>query len=318
MGPAISARVVTRLMVSQTLGRADETRDAWTSSIPTGIAPARSRKQDYSVTAHLLVSNCRAVRYKVIIEYQLVYTLNSLSINQNATIDNACLSDGAVLGRWGMCKRAENRDILPYRCARFGLGFAPIPMSRKKFKKYYAVSSEQSEGGVPSEANIGADTTGEGADLRWRMLDEYASSHPGQPVSGYVRKLFPELANKDRAPGLPDKAPLLWASGRIGSEDPVSFIRRVYAPWLGHGLTRAHIRRFDPQLYSNFHRWVGVHGTPDDFHLPTLKQQNDEILARFEEAAAKGSLQPDGAVPGARELRRMLSLMRNRTGHRVR
>lgn len=59
----------------------------------------------------------------------------------------------------------------------------------------------------------------------------------------------------------------LW-SNRLGrKENPVAFIRRVYAQWIGRGLTRAHIRAVDRPLYRALGVWLHRH--PDE-ELPDV------------------------------------------------
>lgn len=61
---------------------------------------------------------------------------------------------------------------------------------------------------------------------------------------------------------LPDTAPELWEN-RIGrKENPVTFTKRVYAPWLGKGLQRSHLLTLDKTLYSALGVWLHRH--PED------------------------------------------------------
>lgn len=62
-----------------------------------------------------------------------------------------------------------------------------------------------------------------------------------------------------RGPELPDKAPELWSERRGTKDNPVTFIRRVYAPWLGRGLRRSHLHSLDRALYTALGVWLHRH-----------------------------------------------------------
>ena len=100
--------------------------------------------------------------------------------------------------------------------------------------------------------------------LRFLLKEYQASDDPG-----------------DSAVSLPDAAPELW-SGREGrKENPVAFIQRVYAPWLGRGLNRAHIRNLDLPLYRALSVWVHRHPEQEMSELPSISQSIDEKIARL-------------------------------------
>lgn len=71
-----------------------------------------------------------------------------------------------------------------------------------------------------------------------------------------------------------------WLVHRIGEDTPVSFIQRVYARWLGSGLSKSHIREVDPQLYRAFYNWAARHELPDGFSLPTQREVSDAVVAQ--------------------------------------
>lgn len=71
-------------------------------------------------------------------------------------------------------------------------------------------------------------------------------------------------AEKIESVALPDQAPELWASRKGRKENPIAFIRRVYARWLGHGLKRGDIRTLDQPLYQALAVWMHRHPF-DDF-----------------------------------------------------
>jgi len=83
---------------------------------------------------------------------------------------------------------------------------------------------------------------------------------------------------------LPQHAPELYA-GLRSAENPPEFVKRVYRPWLGQGLTRAHIRELDPGLYRAIDNWSRKPGNdwPADVDLPTLKEQNSRLLKEITE-----------------------------------
>lgn len=78
---------------------------------------------------------------------------------------------------------------------------------------------------------------------------------------------------------LPAEAPSKWLDRADKAEDAVSFVRRVYAPWLGKGVSRPDIRRLDKSLYHALSNWVTKNGPlPSDVHLPTKKELYDTRL----------------------------------------
>lgn len=150
-------------------------------------------------------------------------------------------------------------------------------------------------------------------EIRLQQLEDYAQNHSGPEVAALVRTLFPELA-QEVAPSfsasatlpLPDQAPATWKADKQPGETPPDFIRRVYAPWLGHGLTRADIKRFDEPLYRSLYKWLSNprNEMPDDLDLPTLPQQNDRFVANLDTPAHEA----------IREGRRLEGVLRRRVG----
>lgn len=124
-----------------------------------------------------------------------------------------------------------------------------------------------------------------------------------------LERLSQAQAQSASALKLPSEAPALWKSDKQPSETPPDFIRRVYAPWLGHGLTRADIKHLDEPLYRSLYKWLSnsQNEMPDDLDLPTLSQQNDRTLARLEAGEAVGEFT-------MREMGRVRSAMQRRTG----
>ncbi len=107
-------------------------------------------------------------------------------------------------------------------------------------------------------------------------------TRPARLSSSQTAALLRELAatyeDREQAPPLPEKAPELWSEREGRNENPVAFIRRVYAPWLGRGLIRPHVKALDPALYNAFNVWC--HRNPDDTlpELLTLSARIDEMV----------------------------------------
>lgn len=82
-------------------------------------------------------------------------------------------------------------------------------------------------------------------------------------------------------PILPQEAPEKWS--KQTTEKAPDFIRRVYAPWIGNGLTQPLIRRLDPALYKALYSWLRSNDLPDDLPLPkqseVMAKRNAEIHA---------------------------------------
>lgn len=97
-------------------------------------------------------------------------------------------------------------------------------------------------------------------------------------IAGLLRELAATYEDAEQPPPLPDKAPELWSEREGRSENPVAFIRRVYAPWLGRGLIRPHVKALDPALYNAFNVWC--HRNPDEAlpELLTLSARIDEMV----------------------------------------
>lgn len=149
---------------------------------------------------------------------------------------------------------------------------------------------------------------------RLERLAHYSRYHDDDEVRKLAAILIPEWGlemappiGKPTQPALPDTAPALWKSDKQSGETPPDFIQRVYAPWLGHGLTRAHIKQLDEPLYRSLYKWLSNprNEMPEDLDLPTLAQQNDRTLARLEAGEAVGEFT-------MREMGRIRSAMQRR------
>lgn len=82
-------------------------------------------------------------------------------------------------------------------------------------------------------------------------------------------------------PVAPDRAPELYCRRTDRDETPVDFIRRVYADWLGHGLTTADVARLDRKLGLSMRVYFTTRGKPRDLDLPTVKERTDRMIAEM-------------------------------------
>ena len=113
---------------------------------------------------------------------------------------------------------------------------------------------------------------------RAERLIVYANDHGEDGLEEFVRLLFPEWflprpadsAATGATLELPSAAPETY-QGLAGPETPPEFVQRVYGPWLGHGLTRAHIRKLDWTHYQAIMNWLSrpQNSWPADVDIPT-------------------------------------------------
>jgi hypothetical protein len=101
-------------------------------------------------------------------------------------------------------------------------------------------------------------------------LLRYALQEIGFPDASVSLKAA--QSSDDAGLKLPDIAPELYSARPDQSEKPIQFIKRVYAPWLGQGLSQAHINRLDKQLYTALHNWLRHNELPADLDLPTKQE----------------------------------------------
>jgi hypothetical protein len=109
---------------------------------------------------------------------------------------------------------------------------------------------------------------------------------------------------------LPKRAPEYWLKRESPSENPVAFIQRAYRPWLGRGLTRAHLRQLDSSLYEALKRWLKTNEWPADVDLPTKKELIDRRVAEAQDLSIEHS-------PEQRERLRLYHATRRREKKRV-
>lgn len=152
------------------------------------------------------------------------------------------------------------------------------------------------------------------------LIDSYAVEHPGEPIADIAFTAFTRQMQKiplaSGQPQLPTVAPEIY-QGLRGPEPPPAFVQRVYGPWLGHGLTKAHIRKLDPKLYTAIDNWLKKPGCewPADVDLPTLKEQNSRWADRVQSeglANVLGDASPSFALKEAARLSGVLQRRREK------
>jgi hypothetical protein len=81
-------------------------------------------------------------------------------------------------------------------------------------------------------------------------------------LKGFNAESLSDILPKLSSMPTPAEPPERWCD-RVGRKDnPLTFIRRVYADYLHGGLTRATLRKLDPLLYQALAVWECRH--PDD------------------------------------------------------
>lgn len=126
-----------------------------------------------------------------------------------------------------------------------------------------------------------------------------ADGHDGAAIRKLAEKLFPELkhdaAGFSASPyglALPTEAPETY-QGLRGPETPPEFVKRVYGPWLGQGLTRADIRKLDPKLSVAITNWLSRPGNewPVDVDLPTKSEQTTRWVERIKQEGVAAAIE---------------------------
>lgn len=156
---------------------------------------------------------------------------------------------------------------------------------------------------------------------RLERLTEYARAHDERTVRDYAALLLPDWQIGEKPKGatldtstLPTEAPEKYA-GLRGPETPPAFVKRVYGEWLGHGLTRAHIRQLDPTLSKAIDNWLSKPGNewPADIDLPTLKEQNTRWADRVGKEGIMSAVEGLSPQEAVRESRRLTALRHRRS-----
>ena len=103
---------------------------------------------------------------------------------------------------------------------------------------------------------------------------------------------------------LPKRAPALWKDRDPEEEtNPVLFTRAIYARWLGHGLTRQHLRELDPDLYRALSVWEHRHPEDRLTELPTLAEVIDSRIAALADEFSPDELRKLGSTLQTRHRR---------------
>lgn len=152
---------------------------------------------------------------------------------------------------------------------------------------------------------------------RWLELERFAGR---DGVAELGRLLFPELQqyealHKRTSLVLPTAAPEFYV-GLRGPETPPEFVQRVYKPWLGQGLTRAHLAKLDPKLYTAINNWLSRPGNvwPDDVDLPTKSEHTSRLIDKVQTEGASAL-----PIEGPHSLKALASLeaaQRRRSGQK--
>jgi hypothetical protein len=112
-----------------------------------------------------------------------------------------------------------------------------------------------------------------------------------------LRLKIPTKRVQFRTNAFPDTPPARWLVRENRKETPIDFIRRVYYPWLGKGLSRSHIRHLDKSLYLALYKFLAEGGEiPPDIDLPTKKQLSDRELKQAGYTQGKPSSEQREAV----------------------
>jgi hypothetical protein len=126
-------------------------------------------------------------------------------------------------------------------------------------------------------------------------------------------RIIIEAIERVGAPSL-EKAPAFWLNRQDRSQSPFDFVKKVYADYYDSGLTKNKIRQLDRSLYNALNKFKNQE--PEDFNLPTLKEQNDAMLAdlgvrpELEENIPTTSLQIS-------KLYRVVQTRRRRSGKKI-
>lgn len=123
------------------------------------------------------------------------------------------------------------------------------------------------------------------------FFDEFKNLSPDKLtlVMEYARALAQidlpsqEADSEAKRRGGPPVAPTLYSDRPDKSENVVSFITRVYGPWLDGDFTRADLRHLDQKCASaltSFEHHRGQGRLPlSELNLPTVQERNDRLIA---------------------------------------
>lgn len=79
---------------------------------------------------------------------------------------------------------------------------------------------------------------------------------------------------------LPDRAPEIWSErDRTQRQNPAQFVRRVYAQWIGRGLTRQALCLLDEPVYRALSVWEHRHPEDRIHEILTLSEVIDSKIS---------------------------------------
>ena len=91
----------------------------------------------------------------------------------------------------------------------------------------------------------------------WIELGRLITNSLSGGDSRLANRLLTKILTTHQDENLPKTAPALWSERTTGREvSPADFIKEHYAPWLGNGLTRAHLAKIDKPLYSAYSKQI--------------------------------------------------------------
>lgn len=125
-----------------------------------------------------------------------------------------------------------------------------------------------------------------------RLLLAFCKSADGPAIEEAFALLEGKALLKTPEPGddgLPLTAPALWEERTTGRKvSPADFIRTHYAPWIGNGLTRAHIGQLDRPLYMAYARQVSRTPASTITELPSEERlKRDDPVEALERIRAQ-------------------------------
>jgi hypothetical protein len=116
------------------------------------------------------------------------------------------------------------------------------------------------------------------------VFEAAATSNSNMRIAVLLELLHEEHTRSATSVDLPDKAPEAWAERDLNRrENPCDFVKRVYAKWIGNGLTRVKIKELDYPLYRALSVWFTRH--PDTDLSKLLPRLTETINTRFVIAA---------------------------------
>lgn len=121
-------------------------------------------------------------------------------------------------------------------------------------------------------------------------------------LKDFIEEKFPRQSPS--RPTLPKRAPTLWKDrDRNDETNPALFTRGTYEQWLGHGLTRQHLRELDADLYRALSVWEHRHPEDRITELPTLAEVIDARIAALADEFSPDELRKLGSTLQTRHQR---------------